>query len=137
MVDISPMKDSDSDDNLNILLTIKQENSEKMVIDLCTPEKQVLVKAGSVINKKYIKHESVINLCSPVKPMLVSQGVKPESPPKRSVKASPGAVEIFSVYQSIDEAEAAIYAREEALGYRWKRAQVEKDNYGQLKKRTF
>ena len=137
MVDISPMKDSDSDDNLNILLTIKQENSEKMVIDLCTPEKQVLVKAGSVINKKYIKHESVINLCSPVKPMLVSQGVKPESPPKRSVKASPGAVEIFSVYQSIDEAEAAIYACEEALGYRWKRAQVEKDNYGQLKKRTF
>lgn len=131
-VDISPMKDSDSDDNI-IMHTIKQE---KMVIDLCTPEKQV---QKAMINQKYIKHESVIDLCSPVKPMLVSQGVgvKPESLPARSVKASPGAVEIFSVYQSIDEAEAAIYAREEALGYHWKRAQVEKDKYGQLKKRTF
>jgi hypothetical protein len=113
-----------------------QEISEKMVINLCTLEKQVL-KAGAMINKKHIKCESVINLCSPVKPMLVSQGVKPESPPVKSVKASPGAVDIFSVYQSIDEAEAAIYAREEALGYHWKRAQVEKDKYGQLKKRTF
>ena len=123
VVDISPMKDSDSDDN--ILHTIKRE-SEKMVIDLCTPEKH-----------RDIKLESVINLCSPVKPILVSQGVKPESPIAKIVKASPGAAEIFSVYQSIDEAEAAIYAREESLGYQWKRAQVEKDSYGQLKKRTF
>ncbi|KAF8802885.1 hypothetical protein BYT27DRAFT_7004133, partial [Phlegmacium glaucopus] len=107
-----------------------------MVIDLCTPEKPVR-KAGTTINKKHIKHESVIDLCSPEKPMLMPQGVKPESPPAKSVKASPGAVGIFSVYHSIDEAEVAIYAREEALGYRWKRAQVEKDDYGQLKKRTF
>jgi hypothetical protein len=138
VVDISPMKDSDSDDNTSILHTIKQEGNP-IVIDLCTPEKQVQ-KAGAMINRKHIKCESVINLCSPVtpvKPMLVSQGVKPENVPPKSVKASPSAVGIFSVYQSIDEAEAAIYAREEALGYHWKRAQVEKDNYGQLKKRTF
>ena len=131
VADVSPMKDSDSDDN--ILHTIKQE---KMVIDLCTPEKQVQ-KAGAAINKKPIKTESVIDLCSPVKLMLVSQGVKPESPPAKIVKASCSAIDTFSVYQSIDEAEAAIYAREEALGYQWKRAQVEKDSYGQLKKRTF
>ena len=106
VADVSPMKDSDSDDN--ILHTIKQE---KMVIDLCTPETQ--------------------------EPMLVSQGVKPESPPAKIVKASSSAIDTFSVYQSTDEAEAAIYACEEALGYQWKRAQVEKDSYGQLKKRTF
>ena len=103
VADVSPMKDSDSDDN--ILHTIKQE---KMVIDLCTPEKQVQ-KAGAAINKKPIKTESVIDLCSPVKPMLVSQGVKPESPPAKIVKASCSAIDTFSVYQSIDEAEAAIY----------------------------
>jgi hypothetical protein len=140
-VDISPMKHSESDKNiLQSLPTIKQEN---MVIDLCTPERQVRKEGTTLINKKYIKHESAIDLCSPVNPTLVSQGlgVKPELEshglPARSVKASPGAADIFSVYQSIDEAEAAIYAREEALGYQWKRAQVEKDNYGQLKKRTF
>ena len=120
---ISPIKDCDSDDN--ITHTFKQE---KMVIDLCTPENQVQKAA---INQKYIKQESVIDLCSPGSP------VKPtfETLPTRSVKVSPGAVNIFSVYQSIGK--AAIYAREEALGYQWKRAQVEKDKYGQLKKRTF
>jgi MULE transposase domain len=130
-VDISPMKDSDSDDN--IVLHTRAIKQEKMVIDLCTPEK-IVRKAGVMINK-HITQE--VNLWSPGNPMLMDQGVKPESPPAKSVKASRGAVDIFSVYQSVDEAEAAIYAREEALGYHWRRAQVEKDKYGQLKKRTF
>ncbi|EDR01209.1 uncharacterized protein LACBIDRAFT_312304 [Laccaria bicolor S238N-H82] len=69
--------------------------------------------------------------------MHVSRRVKPESPPARSVNVAPGAVGVFSVYQSIDEAEAAVYTHEEALGYRWKKAQSEKDSYGQLKKRTY
>ena len=51
MVDISPMKNSDSDEN--ILQIIKQK---KIVIDFCTPEKQ----------------KSVINLYSLVNPMLVT-----------------------------------------------------------------
>ena len=51
VVVISPMKNSDSDEN--ILQTIKQK---KIVIDFCTPEKQ----------------KSVINLYSLVKPMLVA-----------------------------------------------------------------
>jgi hypothetical protein len=129
---ISPMKKSDSEDD--ILCTIKQE---KMVIDLCTPEKSAR-KVGAMIHKTYIKRESIIDLCSP-ELVILFEDVKPKSPPAKSVKVAvaPGTVGIFSVYQAVDEAEAAIYAREEALGYCWKKAQSEKDNYGQLKKRTY
>ncbi|KAF5383675.1 hypothetical protein D9615_003671 [Tricholomella constricta] len=115
-----------------ILSQIKSIKSESLVIDLCSPP-------------KFPTKLEVLDLCTPPSHKTKKRRLRVLSPsfdgaPEakgRIVEAAPGVICLGSVFDSLEEAQAAIYAREEQLGHRWWMAQSKSDAQGNRKKMTF
>ncbi|KAF8876527.1 hypothetical protein CPB84DRAFT_1852938 [Gymnopilus junonius] len=115
--------------------TIKQES----VIDLsATPPKpcptSLDVISLSVTPPRPCPTSSldVIDLCLTLDWKPVAIDIKPDK-----VKPAPGIIKINSIFNSLEDAQAAIYAQEERLGHIWRRAQSKSDDNGVIKKMTF
>lgn len=105
--------------------------SEPNLIDLCTPEVKlppgVPSKPSFVPPQLYsrVKVEA-IDLCSPdYKPVI------------HSVNTAPGLVRVGDIFNSWEEAQTAVYACEEHLGFQWRIGQGKLDSGGHWKKVTF
>ncbi|KAF8959344.1 hypothetical protein BDZ97DRAFT_1667343, partial [Flammula alnicola] len=127
------VSDSDSDNQPVTPIYVKKEKPEApSVIDLCTPNQSDSV---TPIKREFKTEKpdapSVIDIS-----MLSDK--KPTHPAHRPpVEIAPGVVRIGALFNSWEEAQSAIYTREERLGHHWRIGQSKTDNWKNRKKITF
>ena len=143
---------------------LRNFKSEPNLIDLCTPEAKppmpslIPLQLPHSHTMRDIKSET-IDLCSPdrklmiwSKPKFVPPSSQPHShikveaidlrspdrkPVVRSVDTAPGLVHVGDVFNSWEEAQNAVYAREARIGFQWCIGQGKLDSVGHRKKVTF
>ncbi|KAJ3516162.1 hypothetical protein NLJ89_g1290 [Agrocybe chaxingu] len=136
-------------ENYTLMQPVKQETSSD-VINLCTPEQRPRPRNRPTLMQPAVKQETggnVIDLRTPeqhprnkkfkISDSPTSHSVNPNSSLHRTVIPAPDRIQIGTIFHSVEEAQKAIFAREERLGHRWKIAQSRQDASGRKRKVTF